>query len=138
MKDAKLQTEITKKSNFNRIAPVPVIHLHPKHGIPFVVIPTRSCRFHWRQHPRFWSDLVSRHDWKSPSSKFRTWISALLLMHDCYCFLFWCPCVGKQIDERGIREGNCWSFYLILFWVDLLKFLFDFFIWFFWVDPGIW
>jgi len=93
MKDAKLQTEITRKNNFNRIAPVPVIHIHPKHGIPFVVIPNRSCRFHWRQHPRFWSDPASRHDWKSPSSKFRMWISALLLMHNCCCFLFRCPCV---------------------------------------------
>jgi len=53
----------------------------------------RSCRFHWRQHPRFRSDPASRHDWKSPSSKFHTWISTLLLMHDCYCFMFRCPCV---------------------------------------------
>ena len=31
------------------------------------------CRFHWRQHPRFRSDPASR--------------------HNCYCFLFRCPCV---------------------------------------------
>jgi hypothetical protein len=73
-KDAKLQTEITRKSIFNRIAHVPVILLLPKHGIPFIVIPIRSRRFYWRQHPQFWSDPASRHDWKSPSSKFRTLI----------------------------------------------------------------
>ena len=162
MKDAKLQTETTRKSNFNRITHVPVIHLHPKHDIPFVVIPTRSCRFHWRQHPWFWSDPASRHDWKSPSLKFRTWISVLLLMHDCCCFLFWYPCVFslslslfkiffsslpsilnlKRMPFYGWLKEN------VYLWLEswkanwrerdkrgelyLLKFLFDFF----WVDPG--
>jgi len=92
-KDAKLQIEITRKSNFNRIAHVPVILLLPKHDISFIGIPIRSRRFHWKQYPRFWSDPASRHDWKSPSLKFRMLISVLLLMHDCCCFLFWCTCV---------------------------------------------
>jgi len=165
MKDegCKIADRDNKKKQFqshSSCAWLPVIHLYPKHGILFVVIPARSCRFHWRQHPRFLSDPASRHDWKSPSSKFCAWISALSLMHDCWCFLFWCPCVfslslsffkiffsslpsilnlkrmpiccwlkknvylwleswkvnwklesglkvGKSIEERGIRKGNC-------------------------------
>ena len=173
MKDegCKIADRDNKKKQFqshSSCARLPVIHFHPKHDILFVVIPACSCRFNWRQHPRFWSDPASRHDLKNPSSKFHAWISTLSLMHDCCCWLFWCPCVlslslslfnisfsslpsilnlkrvplccwlkknvylwleswklvskleisfkvGKRIDEKGIREGNCiyWSFYFI-------------------------
>ena len=92
----KIADKDNKKKQFqshSSCARLPVIHLHPKHDILFIMIPARSCRFHWRQHPRFLSDPASRHDLKSLSSKFCAWISALSLMHDCCCFLFWCPCV---------------------------------------------